>query len=163
YRGALVRRDEFKRQRAVVRVRLANEAVLYLASPDVRLLVPVKTHFDGTPAELDKRQAYVRAAFDHHYRRQAEAEQEAENQKRGDHNPVFLEAKPIAGGVDIKERNGREPPRLLPDWMPMCSLSDAYSHDDGWKGNLEDTIAAGAEIQSDNDVIIGGIKAERPF
>ena len=45
----------------------------------------------------------------------------------------------------------------------MCSLSDAYSHDDGWKGNLEDTIAAGAEIQSENDVIIDAIKVERPF
>ena len=47
--------------------------------------------------------------------------------------------------------------------MPIVSLGDAYSHDDGWKGNLADTIAQGTEPQSDDQIIIQAIRAERPF
>jgi hypothetical protein len=113
-----------KRKRAVVRVRLARAALIDLASPDVKILARTKI-------DPDVRQAYIRAALDHYERRQAEIDQEAENRKRGDHNPVFLEARPITGGVDIKQRKGREPLRLLPDHVPVVSLGDAYSHDDG--------------------------------
>jgi hypothetical protein len=70
-------------------------------------VAPVKTDLGGAPTDLDTRRAYARALLDHHYRRQAEMSEEAENQKRGDHDPAFLEAKSIAGG--------REPPRLLRD------------------------------------------------
>lgn len=70
----------------------------------------MKTDLGGAPTDLDTRRAYARALLDHHYRRQAEMSEEAENQKRGDHDPAFLEARSIAGG--------REPPRLLRDCLP---------------------------------------------
>lgn len=73
-------------------------------------MAPVKTDLGGAPTDLDTRRAYARALLDHHYRRQAEMSEEAENQKRGDHDPAFLEARSIAGG--------REPPRLLRDCLP---------------------------------------------
>ena len=106
----------------------------------------MKTDLGGAPADLDTRRAYARALLDRHYRRQAQMSEEAENQKRGDHDPAFLEAKSISGG--------REPPRLLRDCLPMASLHDAYSHDDGWRGELSDTIAQAAETQSENDILI---------
>jgi hypothetical protein len=145
-----------KRKRAVARLRVANEQIIDRASPDARILA-------GMRGDLDVRRAYIRAAFDHQERRQAEINQEAENQKCGDYNPVFLEARSITGGVDIKERKGREPPRLLPDHLPVVSLGDAYSHDDEWVGSLADTIAAGATPDSPELAVIEAIKAERPF
>jgi RNA polymerase sigma factor (sigma-70 family) len=145
-----------KRKRAVARLRVANEQVIGRASPDARILA-------GMKADLADRQAYIRAAFDHQERRQAEINQEGENQKRGDYNPVLLEARSITGGIDIRERKGREPPRLLPDHLPMASLSDAYSHDDEWVGSLADTIAQGSTPDSPELAVIEAIRAERPF
>jgi hypothetical protein len=151
--------DVSKRKRAVMRVRLASTVALrddWGVSDDMRFLVRVREH-------LDVRQAYIRAAFDHYERRQTEAHQEIENRKNGDYNPVFLDAKPKTGGVDIRERKGREPPRLLPDHVHMVSLGDAYSHDDEWVGSLADTIAAGGTPDSPELAVIEAIRAERPF
>jgi len=36
---------------------------------------------------------------------------------------------------------GRKPPRLLPGYMPVARLDDAYGHDDDWVSKLSDTIA----------------------
>lgn len=134
-----------KRKRAVVRVRIANPQIIKRASPDARILAGMKNG-------LDVRQAYIRAVLDHHERSQKEIEQEK-----------LLEAKPITGGVDIKERKGREPPRFLPDHLPIVSLGDAYTHDDEWVGSLAETIAAGATPDSPELAVIEAIKAERSF
>ena len=107
--------------------------------------------------------ARIRAAFDHHERRQDEIEQEAENRSRGDFSSVFLGAKPRSGGVNLKHRKRRKPPNLEPDRIIMASLDDAYTHDEDWVGKLSDTIADGATPPSVDSRILDAFEAERPF
>jgi hypothetical protein len=154
--------SETRRRRTTLRVQLGSvlaDHVLPLwnrASPDARLLSDHRS-------ETSVRYGWLRAVLDHHERRQDEIEQEAENQRGGDYNPVFLGARPKTGGIDIRQCKGREPPRLLPDHLPVVSLGDAYSHDDEWVGSLAHTIAAGGMPDSPELAVIEAINAERPF
>lgn len=102
-----------KRRRTVVGVQLGSfdanrvRSVWDCASPDVRFLL-------GYDLDESRKQAFVRAALDHHERCQDEIEQE-----------TFLEARSRTGGVDIKHYKGRKPPRFEPDRIPIVSLEDA--------------------------------------
>jgi len=83
----------------------------------------------------------MRAIFADAERCQREADREAENRKHGDYNPVFYW--PSANKSDVQFYRGKKPPKFWPKHMLMCSLRDAYSHDDGWVSNLSETIASG--------------------
>jgi hypothetical protein len=150
------------KNRATLRVQLGSvlaDRILALwdrASPDIGYLAQHE-------ADPMVRIARIRAALDHHERRQDESEQEAENRSRGDFGSVFLEARARSGSVSLQLNKRRKPPNLNPDRIPMASLDDAYTHDEDWVGKLSDTIADGATPPSVDRAIIAAFEAERPF
>jgi DNA-directed RNA polymerase specialized sigma subunit len=160
------------RHRVVIGTQLRNNdwdhanRVVDRATPDVKVVLE-----DRKPSPTTR--GYARAIMAWSECRQREADQEAENQRHGDYAPVFL--KPDRMQADIEFYKGREPPKLNPDYIAVCSLSDAYTHDDDWVGNLADTIADGAPANAaadyadqlrnaaETDRLRGVVEAERPF
>jgi hypothetical protein len=94
--------------------------------------------------------AYIAAVLAYSEQRQRETDQEAENQRNGDWAPVFLTPNQLR--LDIGFYNGRQPPKLDPDYLPIASLSETVTNDDGDSvGNLGDTIADTAPAEAAED------------
>src|SRR5262249_38211225 len=116
---------------------------------------------------------YVRAVTTFNELRQREADQEAENQRNGDYSPVFL--KPDLQQIDIGFYEGRKPPKLEPDYIPVASLDETHTDDDGAKSTLADIVADEspaisaearedeARIEADNVRFLAIVEAERPL
>jgi DNA-directed RNA polymerase specialized sigma subunit len=164
--------EYLKRWRVVIGTQLRNSdldhanGVMDRAIPDVKVVLE-----DRKPSPITD--GYIRAVIDHNERRQRETDQEAENQRHGDYDPVFFEVVPAK--FDLAFYHGRNPPNFNPDYIQNVSLSDAYTHDDDWVGNLADTIADGASINAaadhadqhriaaETERLRGIVDAERPF
>ncbi|HET7165501.1 MAG TPA: hypothetical protein VFI94_10185 [Pseudolabrys sp.] len=99
----------------------------------------------------------MKAVLAHMEREQREADQEAENRKSGDYDPVFLEISPVA--ADIQFYKGVKAPKFRPQHQHTAPLGDAYSHDSDWVPELYKTIASGARRYDDElGAIAGGCR-----
>ena len=108
-----------------------NVMATYLRISD-NIRIPLQ---DQRPSQ--KLAGWIRAIMDHLVRRQREADQEAQNQLRGDYAPVFLAALPAAV---VKFCQPKRPFRILKRSQAVISL-DTPVGEDG-KLNLHDVIAA---------------------
>lgn len=101
------------------------------------------------------------AIADHLFRRQREADHEAEKQALGDYSPTLLEAERV---TDVQFPGARQPPKFAPEYLPIISLDDAVGLDeDGGALKYHDVIAA-PERQSVPEVTaIEAINSERQF
>ena len=119
------------RHRVVVGTHLRNSewdyanGVMDRATPDVKVVLE-----DRKPSPITS--AYIAALLAHSEQRQRETDQEAENQRNGDWAPVFLTPNQLR--LDIGFYNGRQPPKLEPDYLPIASLSESITNDDGRLG-----------------------------
>jgi hypothetical protein len=88
----------------------------------------------------DQRLAGILAAVaDHLFRRQREADLEAEKQAIGDYSPTFLEAERV---TDVQFPGARQPPKFAPEYLPIISLDDAVGLDeDGRRLTYHEVIA----------------------
>jgi RNA polymerase sigma factor (sigma-70 family) len=136
------------------------------ATPDI------KTVLEGRkPSPITA--GYVRGVMHHNERRQRESDQEAENRLNGDYAPVFL--KPDRQQIDIGFYEGRKPPKLEADYVPVASLDEAHTDDEGSKSTLADIVADEspvinaearedeARIEADNIRFLAIVDAERPL
>ena len=137
------------RHRVVVGTQLRNSdwdyanGVMDRATPDVKVVLE-----DRKPSPITS--AYIAAILANSEQRQRETDQEAENQRNGDWAPVFLTPNQLR--LDIGFYNGRQPPKLEPDYLPIASLSESVTNDDGHSvGNLGDTIADTAPAEAAED------------
>lgn len=108
--------------------------------------------------------AGVSAAFlDHMFRRQREADSEAEKRAAGDHSPTFLEADRVA---DVQFVGAKEPPGFAPEYVPMMRLDEHSSFDDAGNRMVHHELAAAKQppppLPSDEEAI-AAIERERPF
>src|SRR5436190_24095611 len=80
------------------------------------------------------------AIADHLFRRQREADHEAEKQALGDYSPTLLEAERV---TDVQFPGARQPPKFAPEYLPIISLDDAVGLDeDGRRLTYHEVIAA---------------------
>src|SRR5262249_28022655 len=134
------------RHRAVIGTQLRTSdwdhanGVVDRAGPDVKAVLEGRK-----PSPITA--GYVMGVMAHNECRQREADQEAENQRTGDYAPVFL--KPNLQPVDIGFYEGRKPPKLERDYMPIASLSESCAVDDDSKATLVDIIADGSAARSE--------------
>ena len=92
------------------------------ATPDVKVVLEGRK-----PSPITS--AYIAAILANSEQRQRETDQEAENQRNGDWAPVFLT--PHQMKIDVGFYVGRQPPKLDPDYLPISSLSETVTNDDG--------------------------------
>jgi hypothetical protein len=107
----------------------------------------------------------MRAFLEHTNRRQQEATAEAENRQAGDFEAVLLEPQILR--VDLIPYRGGKRPKFLPTFIAHARLDAPYTHEDGWVGTLQDTIADGGTflsvVEQANHDLRNALAAERPF
>ena len=136
------------RHRVVVGTQLRNSdwdyanGVMDRATPDVKVVLEGRK-----PSPITS--AYIAAILANSEQRQRETDQEAENQRNGDWAPVFLTPNQLR--LDIGFYVGRQPPKLEPDYLPIASLNETITNDDGHQTTLGDTIADGSPAEAAED------------
>jgi hypothetical protein len=101
------------------------------------------------------------AVADHLFRRQREADLEAEKQAIGDYSPTFLDAERV---TDVQFPGARQPPKFAPKYLPIISLDDAVGLDEaGRRLTYHEVIAAPERQKVPEITAIETINNEQQF